>query len=712
MKNLLLLFTVVLCFSLTAQDFTWVKGSNTGSVTGIYGTQGVSAPGNNPGSRHGCAKWTDNAGNLWLFGGEGPGLSWWSDLWKYNITTNEWTWMKGPNAPNLAGNYGTLGVAAASNEPSAREFASSWVDAAGNFWMFGGDGFVASAPTQTLAERLGDLWKYNPSTNEWTWMHGFTTSGQSGIYGTLGIAAPANAPGGRYGSGMWTDPAGDLWLFGGRGVPTTTLQGYLNDLWKFTISTNQWTWVSGSNTGSQNGIYGSQGVGSATNIPGGRYFPASWTDNAGVFYMMGGYGFPVATYTSGSVGYQNDLWKFDPVTLTWTWLNGSSGLSVYSNYGTQNVSSPANIVGGRYSSATWKDDFGNLWLFGGYGLSSAVYAGSLNDLFKYTPSTNEWTWVKGSTVTDQNGTYGTQGVSAPLNIPGGREYNTFWKGKYNKYWLFGGEGFDISSINELHMNDLWSFTIPCNPDSITVSPSKFVCSGTSVTLTAVNSGPGTNYWATSLTTPTSVASGTVLSLTSLTTSATQTVISYYATANSCTSIPRTVVNITVNPLPTLAASASQTLVCQFLPSTLTVSGANSYTWNTVPVNTGSTLVFSSGIMKNHILTIVGVDLNGCQSTTSVSVRVTECIGIKENTVQNLSYSLYPNPNKGLFVLNIESEFKEAQIQFINALGQKVFQQKIQAGENLIKPELPGGIYFYQLVIDSAKSASGKLIIEN
>ena len=278
MKTHLLLLLTSLSLSFNAQDFTWVKGSTSSSVAGTYGTQGVSAPTNNPSGRHGCAKWTDAAGNLWLFGGEGfstnTTLGWMNDLWKYTASTNEWTWIRGSNTPNTISVYGFLGVSSATNEPGAREFPTCWTDASGNFWMFGGDGFASNS----TFGRLGDLWKYNPTTNQWTWINGFNTVGQLGIYGTLGTAAASNSPGCRYGGGIWADNSGNFWMFGGRGLSSTGPQGYLSDLWKYTISTNQWTWVNGSNLAGQNSIYGSLGVTAPSNMPGGRYFPISWID--------------------------------------------------------------------------------------------------------------------------------------------------------------------------------------------------------------------------------------------------------------------------------------------------------------------------------------------------------------------------------------------------------------------------------------------------
>src|SRR5687768_11384795 len=89
----------LLSTTLISQNYTWMRGSPlNGPITGTYGTQGVAAATNDPGTRHGAATWVDASGNLWLFGGEGvsttPTMSLLSDLWKYNPTTNEWTWVK------------------------------------------------------------------------------------------------------------------------------------------------------------------------------------------------------------------------------------------------------------------------------------------------------------------------------------------------------------------------------------------------------------------------------------------------------------------------------------------------------------------------------------------------------------------------------------------------------------------------------------------
>jgi N-acetylneuraminic acid mutarotase len=142
------------------------------------------------------------------------------------------------------GVYGTQGQPSAANIPGGRLGAVSWTDKEGNFWLFGGGG-LDSAETFGF---LNDLWEFDPSTKEWTWVSGSNTiaafnGGQPGIYGQQGTPAATNIPGGRSGALGWTDTNGNLWLFGGAGFDAADRNGNLNDLWEFSRSTREWTWV-------------------------------------------------------------------------------------------------------------------------------------------------------------------------------------------------------------------------------------------------------------------------------------------------------------------------------------------------------------------------------------------------------------------------------------------------------------------------------------
>ena len=218
------------------------------------------------------------------------------------------------------------------------------------------------------------------------------------------------------------------------------------------VSTVEWTWVSGSNTMRQAGTYGTQGTAASSNIPGARGYAVSWLDSSGKLWLFGGYGLDSA----GNSGYLNDLWRYDPATLEWTWISGSAAAAQAGTYGTQGTAASSNVPGARSGAVSWLDSGGKLWLDGGYGYDSAGTSGYLNDLWKYDPATLEWTWISGSNIVNQAGVYGIQGTAAPSNVPGALEFSVSWRDSSGKFWLLGGNGFD-SGGNFGYLNDLWEY---------------------------------------------------------------------------------------------------------------------------------------------------------------------------------------------------------------------------------------------------------------
>ena len=351
------------------------------------------------------------------------------------------TWMHGDKVANPFGVYGTQGIPDPANKPGGRQGAVSFTDAGNNFWLFGGYGGSAIDEGQ-----LNDLWKYNSLTNQWTWVNGGNVSKSLGIYGSKGVSDPANKPGARQDAISWIDASGFLWLMGGYGYSSTGL-GYLNDLWKYNPTSNQWTWVSGDNIHNQNGVYA--GVAK----PGSRHGAISWTDGTGNLWLMGGSG-----YASAGIGLLNDLWKYSPALNSWTWLSGSNVPNQPGVYGIQGVAAATNIPGSRNDAVSW---FANnyLWLMGGEGFTESS-SGTLNDLWKYDPLSNQWTWVSGDNTPFQFGVYGTKGTGASSNKPGSRRNAVGWKVMYGALWLMGGEG--LGSAAPGWLNDLWKFDLTTN----------------------------------------------------------------------------------------------------------------------------------------------------------------------------------------------------------------------------------------------------------
>jgi len=318
---------------------TWTQVARTTTVdqAGTYGTLG-SSTGGIPGGRWGAANCIDSSGNVWVFGGQGfdstgTSLGLLNDLWKYNIATAAWTWM-GPTNSNVSQNngvYGTQGTALAANAPGpgGRQTAVLWADNSGNLWLFGGLGLdsagtrnpgslngLSGGTTTPDGALLNDLWQYNISTGQWTWVSGGNLANQTGVYGTQQTASASNVPGSRWSAAGFADASGNLWFFGGWGYASALAQstGYLNDVWEYQRSTGQWIWWKGSSDVNQPGNYPTQfsppyGIPFVNNTPGGRRGVAFWQqDSLDYFWVFGGEGFDSA----GKPNYVNDYWRYLP----------------------------------------------------------------------------------------------------------------------------------------------------------------------------------------------------------------------------------------------------------------------------------------------------------------------------------------------------------------------------------------------------------------
>jgi hypothetical protein len=440
----------------TASQWAWITGDDT-SLAAVYGTQGQAAVGNTPGGRGQSATSVDTSGNLWLFGGASAGNALTNDLWFYSKSTGEWTWVGGSSSPGAAGIYGTQGVSASANIPGARFGAVSWTDSAGNFWLLGGQGYD-SAGTQSW---LNDLWEYSSATGQWVWVSGSSVGNSAGVYGTAGVAAANNQPGGRYYAVGWIDAGNHLWLYGGAGIDVNGKQNTLNDLWEFDAGTGLWTWINGSPSGYVTGVYGTQGVAAGANAPGSRQQATGWTDSAGGLWLFGGYGLDSA----GTYDALNDLWRYNAASGLWTWMGGSTIVDARGVYGLQGAAAAANSAGARYGATSWVDVNGAFWLLGGEGYDSTTGISNIqNDVWKYDPASGQWAWMGGGSADGGGdpGVYLVQGLPGAGNSPGARTSSISWTDA-SGVWLYGGnasspaEPGSSSYTISLEGNDLWRF---------------------------------------------------------------------------------------------------------------------------------------------------------------------------------------------------------------------------------------------------------------
>ncbi len=324
--------------------------------------------------------------------------------------------------------------------PGGSQYSSTWTDNSGNLWLLTGIGFTSTTtpPPSNRPDLFNELWEFTGTDN------------------------PAPPPQGRWGAVTWTDPAtGHLWLFGGQGPGLA----FLNDLWEFDIATKTWTFHAGG--GNQPGVYGTQNVPSASNLPGGRWGASARLDASGNVWLFGGFGCD-STGPNCSNLLLNDLWKYSGGQ--WTWINGSITGNSAGSYGTQGSTAAPNQPPSRQASVAWIDNTGNFWMFGGF----TTGTNGFNDLWKFdTITTKQWTWMNGSKgATSTPGNYGIQGTAAATNVPGARWLCAAWSDIHGNLWLFGGQGFDATGNGSL--GDLWTYTVnattdPGNPAQIALN---------------------------------------------------------------------------------------------------------------------------------------------------------------------------------------------------------------------------------------------------
>jgi gliding motility-associated-like protein len=342
-----------------------------------------------------------------------------------------WVWMGGDTSFLCLGNFGTKGVPSITNKPPGRYEANYWTDTSGNLWMFGG--------SSSLGE-LNDLWKYDIAAGIWTWVSGSNVPNAGPVYGVQGIPSVNNEPpNSSYGAACWITSDNCLWLYG----------GYFcgNDLWRYSISTNEWTWMKGDGiwpTFSGAPLLGTKGIADATVTPGPIIETKSSYTLNNELYLFGG-----GASLTGS--FSNLMYKYLPTSNNWVWLSGDTTNNF--NNGIKFVENDSVLPCNKLSYSRWIDKNNKLIVFGGDEVKNSII-NRTNDAFGFNTITNKWSQLSYATIPNDtvgvnNGFCNPDSAASPPSI---FEYSTVTTNDCNKTnWLFGG-----SSI-VYYTNQLWSF---------------------------------------------------------------------------------------------------------------------------------------------------------------------------------------------------------------------------------------------------------------
>jgi subtilisin family serine protease len=281
------------------------------------------------------------------------------------------------------------------------------------------------------------------------------------------------------------------------------------------------------------------------------------------------------------------------------------------------------------------------------------------------------------------------------NMPGASVTTSTLQNPTVTYATAGVYTATLAATNAIGTNTVSkTFTVTATP-TITATGASSICAGNPAVITG--NGGGTYTW-----NPGSLTGATVTVTPSSTT--TYTLI---GANGSCSSSTTKVIN--VNPLPTITANTSSSVICgppYQGTATIAASGANTYTWNTSA--TTASISVSPSVTTTY--TVTGTDANGCVNSTAFTQSVSACTGVQVMNALDGQLSVYPNPNNGLFT--IKAGFDNAyDVTIYNNIGQVIRRDTGLKGNNQI--DLSGySVGIYNVII----SANGnyktiKMIIE-
>ncbi|MGG7666649.1 kelch repeat-containing protein [Dyadobacter sp. BHUBP1] len=321
--------------------------------------------------------------------------------------------------------------------PSPRTGANSWQDNSGNIFVSSGLGYDRHGSWGLL----DDLWKYNPANDTWQLLHGEGKALSEFVENT-------STPSPRRNALTWIDREQSLWLMGGKQFSDTE---YLYDLWKYNTRNNTWVRISDATKTNVSSVWSKNARNPEPgNIPGSRAASATWVDKDGRFWLFGGIS---RNYAKPSEDLYNDLWMYEPSTMTWTWVAGNNIANYKGIFPSKENPQPPGPSARSYSAAWYEKEGHKLWLYAGIGIdSTGKDVGALADLWSYDITSSTWHFVSGSTKLYAR----SEGDEDYLSYPGYRSHSITWKDKNGKFYLYGGQNKVTNNIVDTKTH-IWQF---------------------------------------------------------------------------------------------------------------------------------------------------------------------------------------------------------------------------------------------------------------
>ena len=230
-----------------------------------------------------------------------------------------------------------------------------------------------------------------------------------------------------------------------------------------TARRTSWTWIQGSPSLNDPGIYPPMNVDTAQGYPSARKEMATYYDVAsGSLYVYGGYVGCTAPDICGAPAvepyqFSNELWRLNTTSYRWTWITGNASIVTDNTNAIQGVESADFVPPKTVASGLFYDEqTRSVYLYGGTTTTGTSFA-MVNTLWSFSLNTRLWTYVAGYTdaYPDQTATY-----PYSLNL---EQDNTITPGAAISFGYF----FDVSSrsffvfggFRRLYSNEVWRFRL-------------------------------------------------------------------------------------------------------------------------------------------------------------------------------------------------------------------------------------------------------------
>lgn len=252
-----------------------------------------------------------------------------------------------------------------------------------------------------------------------------------------------------------------------------------------------------------------------------------------------------------------------------------------------------------------------------------------------------------------------------------------------------GTSYTVTATNTLGCSTAKTVFINTHPlPGISVfSTPEAVCSGDAVSLVALG-GANTFTWSNGMTSAVNVVSPTVTA--SYTVEGTD--------ANGCSNKASKM--ITVHEQPVISVAASRTVFCRGEKVSLEGSGGQTYTWSSPETFLSGQSVLVSP-EQSTTYTVSGTDNNKCTGSATIRLLMSSCTGIEDLFASNSQLSVYPNPNKGEFSVELK-DGRVHRIEVTDVSGRILISQP---GEETGKTplniqELASGIYYVKVLTET------------